>query len=283
MVDLKRFLISLVISVSPLLGISKCVASELEVMENARANFTKGNFAKAIELYSTVPASSDFWLDAIEERAWSHTRMANYESALADLHSVTSTVWSSQVGPETYMLSTFVSLKICAYKDVVTKIDLFKKRMYPRIDALENMMARPLPSDFWNMSEAIKNGKVTMASLGKNAEKYPRYFFRDRKVADALRSNSVAVVNSRMKELAKQDLKEIEANLKKMKIIEVELIQKILLTEQSKNSKKDLNFSSIDRNKSMVFPVTDEEVWIDEVGHFQVKADLCQALAGKNL
>ncbi len=279
MVNLKRLIVSLTILMSPLLG----VASELDVMANARSHFTKGNFPKSIELYTSLPASSDFWLDAIEERAWAHTRMGNYESALADLHSATSAVWSSQVGPETYMLSTFVSLKICAYKDVVTKIELFKKRMFPRIDALENLMARPLPSEFWNMSDAIKQGKVTMASLGKSAEKYPRYFFRDRKVADALRTNSVAAVNLRIRELAKQDLKEIELNLKKMKIIEVELIQKILLTEQGKNPKSDLKFSSVDRNKSMIFPVTDEEVWIDEVGHFQVKADLCQALAGKNL
>ena len=115
------------IAASLLLLSSVCfAATDMQTIENARGEFAKGRFQQAIELYSLIPASSDFWLDAIEERAWSFTRLGQYENALADLHSVTMPVWRSQVGPETYMLSTFVSLKICAYKDVVKKINTFK-------------------------------------------------------------------------------------------------------------------------------------------------------------
>ncbi|MBC7740943.1 MAG: hypothetical protein H7061_02020 [Bdellovibrionaceae bacterium] len=280
MVKLTSLFIIIAIGASSLIA----NAADIDVMEQARQNFAKGNFDKAIELYSTIPASSDFWLDAIEERAWSNTRLSQYEKALADLHSVTSTVWSSQVGPETYMLSTFVSLKICAFKDVVKKMDIFKKRMLPRVDALETLVLQPVPKEFWEMSEAIKRGQLTMAALGQNAQKYPRYFYRDRELVNALKANANAKATARLKKLASQDLKEIETNLKKMKIIEVEMIQKVLLADKDqKNSKDELNFSKIDRDKTMVFPVTDEEVWIDEVGHFQVKTDLCQSLTGKKL
>lgn len=259
-------------------------SSDIQVMENARYEFSKGHFEKAIQLYTVIPASSDFWLDALEERAWSYTRLSQYEKALADLQSITSPVWSSQVGPETYMLSTFVSLKICAYKDVVKKINTFKKRMLPRVGFLEKLITEPLTKDFLALSEKLKNGQVTMMSLGKDAEKYPRYFFRDVILQKNLNSKNLQDTEKRLKQLAHEDLKEIELNLKKMKIIEVELIQKVLLAESNEKVKSsDLKFSSEDRRHKLIFPVTDDEVWIDEVGHFQVKADQCASTSRRSL
>jgi hypothetical protein len=250
--------------------------SDLATMEKARALYAKGDLAKAVETYNQITPSSDFWLDSIEERAWAATRQGDFEKALADLQSITSAVWTSQVGPETYMLSTFVSLKICAYKDVVKKIGLFKKRMLPRVDALQAMVDQPLPAAFWEMSSALKEGKINMVSLGNGAEKYPRYFYRDQQLISALASNQNAKAEARMKQLAQADLSEIETNLKKMKVIEVELIQKVLMADDLKKSKsKNLQFTSVDRNKQLVFPVSDDEVWVDEVGHYQVKAENC--------
>ncbi len=281
MVTLKHLLLSLAtISVS----LSGLALTDAQIMESARLDFANGNFSQAIKSYATVPASSDFWLDSIEEKAWAHTRQGQYESALGDLQTVTSSFWSSQVGPETYVLSTFVSLKICAYKDVVKKIDLFKKRMLPRVEALEKLVAEPLTSEFWKLAEPLKKGTVTMVSLGANTEKFPRYFFRDKQVIDALKSEQRSRVEDRMKQLAKADLAEISLNLKKMKIIDVELIQKILMADQlSKVQNSNLKFSSVDRDQQLIFPVTDEEVWVDEVGHFQVKADKCPTLAKGSL
>jgi hypothetical protein len=182
------------------------------------------------------------------------------------------------------MLSTFVSLKICAYKDVVKKIATFKKRMLPRVDSLQEMVAKPLPEKFWQMAETIKSEKISMAALGNEAEKYPRYFFRDRQLIKYLKAGQKTKVQDRMKTLAQQDLNEIELNLKKMKIIDVEVTQKVILTDDLKSkNKSDLNFASVDRNQKMIFPVTDEEVWVDEVGHFQVKADKCPYTTGSSL
>ncbi len=254
--------------------------TDTQVMRSARLDFAKGNFSQAIKSYTLIPASSDFWLDSVEERAWAHTRQGQFERALGDLQTVTSAVWSSQVSPETYVLSTFVSLKICAYKDVVKKIELFKKRMLPRVDALEKLVAEPLTSDFWKLAEPLEKGEVTMVSLGTNTEKFPRYFFRDKQVIDALKSKQRSRVEDRMKQLAKNDLAEISLNLKKMKIIDVEIMQKILMTDElHKVQNSNLKFSTVDRDQQLIFPVTDDEVWVDEVGHFQVKADTCPTLA----
>lgn len=251
--------------------------SDAAIMEKARILYAKNELPKAIEAYSLITPSSDFWLDALEEKAWAHTRQGNFENALADLQSVTSAVWSSQVGPEAYMLSTFVSLKICAYKDVIKKISIFKKRMKPRVDALQKIMDEPLPESFWAMSSALKGGKVSMVSIGQKAENFPRYFYRDHQLLNALQAGQTAKVQARMKQLAQQDLDEIEVNLKKMKIIDVELIQKVLMADKDEKKNKDLRFTKIDRDRQLLFPVDndDEEVWVDEVGHYQVKAEKC--------
>ncbi len=259
-------------------------AKDKQVMNKARELYEKGNLSAAIQLYSKVTPGSDFWLDALEERAWAFSRQGKFEDALADLQSITSPVWAPQVGPETYMLSTFVSLKICAYKDVIKKIDIFKKRMLPRVEVLQSMIDKPMSDDVWMILNKAKSTRITMSSLGAQADKYPRYFYRDQVLLDLASRGLKDKAHARLKILAQQDLNEIETNLKKMKIIDVELIQNVLtMDKDSKAEKKKLNFSKIDKNKSMTFPVTDEEVWVDEVGHFQVKAENCPYGKGASL
>lgn len=250
--------------------------SDKDKMNKARELYAKGKLNEAVEIYSKIQPSSDFWLEALEERAWAHTRQGKFEESLADLQSITSPVWAPQVGPETYMLSTFVSLKICAYKDVTKKIETFKKRMLPRVDALQTMIDQPMSEETWATLSKMKKSILTMSSLGQQAEKYPRYFYRDLELTSLVKQGAREKAQSRLKVLAKQDLAEIETNLKKMKIIDVELIQNVLTMDKDQSAKnKKLKFSGIDKNKSMTFPVSDEEVWVDEVGHFEVKTDNC--------
>jgi len=73
-----------------------------------------------------------------------------------------------------------------------------------------------------------------------------------------------------------------------MKIIDVEVIQKVLLAdENAKKEKANLKFASVDNDKKLTFPVSDDEVWVDEVGHFEAKAEKCpydtRKLVGRSL
>lgn len=250
-------------------------ATDKQLMNEARKNFAQGDMKKAIQLYSQVPAGSDFWLESIEERAWSWTRLNEYENALADLQSITSPVWSTQIGPEAYMLSSFVSLKMCDYKEVLNKINLFKKRMLFRVDSLEKLQQQPLTKDFMKLIPEITQAKLNLVQLGNKAEIYPRYFFRDQKLIQSLKNQKFSLAEARLKEMAQADLAEIQQNLKKMKIIEVEMMQAVLMNEKLEKDTGDLKFSSVDRKQKMIFPVTDDEVWLDEVGQFQVRAEKC--------
>ncbi len=273
MVNIKKIILTFLIFV-PLLA---SAANDKQIMADARKQFAAGNIKKSIDLYTQITPQSDFWLESIEERAWGWTRLNEFENALADLQSITSPVWSTQVGPETYMLSSFVSLKMCDYKEVLNKINTFKKRMLFRVENLEKLDQQPLSKEFTKLIPAIKGSKVSLVELGNKAEIFPRYFFRDNELVKALQKDDMNSAADRMKTLAKEDLKEITTNLKKMKIIEVEMMQNVLMADKPKKNTGDLNFSKVDRNQKLIFPVTDDEVWMDEVGQYQVRAQKCAA------
>lgn len=277
MVNLKSLSLTLLIASLGSFSLQvQAKSSDKELMTSARSFYEKGKLDKAIELYSKIKPDSDFWLESIEERAWAHTRKGDFEKALADLHSITSPVLTPQVGPETYMLSSFVSLKICAYKDVTKKIAMFKKVMLPRVSSMEAILDDSTSETYWDILKETKNKKLGLIQLGKQADKMPRYFFRDKKLLSFVKQNNKEKSLSRLKELAQMDLDEIEVNLKKMKIIDVDLMQKVLTMEKElKKDPKGLKFASADPNTTVTFPVTDDELWIDEVGHYQVKANLC--------
>lgn len=257
--------------------------SDTELMDLARQKFAENKLEESIELYSKISSQSDFWLESIEERAWAYTRLNKFENALADMQSVSSSLWAPQVGPETYMLSTFISLKICDFKQVISKMNLFKKRMLTRIEALEKIQDNSLNSKFIDLIPKIKNSELTLMNLGEKAELYPRYFFRDKNLLASLHKNDLVNAEQRLKNLAQLDLAEIQTNLKKMKIIEVEMMQNVLIKNSEGPKNKNLKFSGIDKSQQVQFPITDDEVWIDEVGQYQVKALNCQKVKGVNL
>jgi hypothetical protein len=261
--------------------LSQARASDIDLMTSARKAFKQNKLQEAIDIYSKVPVSSDFWLDSIEERAWAHTRNMNYEKALGDLKSVGNRFWSSQTGPETMMLSAFVSFKICAFKDVLRKVDQFKSRMHPRVESLEKIMTEPLSEGFREAMVRAAEGKLRMSQLGSDAEKYPRYFYRDHKLIAASLAKDEKSLISRLRFLASRDLDEIERNLKKMKILEVEVIQRAFSDNKISKTKKDLRFGNYDRSSQVAFPVSDEEIWVDEVGHYEVKAESCSSSVGR--
>lgn len=254
---------------------SACLAGEKEILSAARKSFENKNYSKAISLYSQISAKSDFWFEAIEERAWSYTRLGQVEKALGDIHSLSSPVWSAQVGPETLMLSTFLSLKICAYKDVVKKMNRFKTIMLPRSEAMENIVKTKNLQQLAAEVEALLSKNWTLVSLGKEAEKFPKFFYRDQLLLKAFKTKDKIKLAQRYQSLAKEDLDEILLNLNKMKVMDVELTQTVLGGEKKSISNSKLTFSKENKKEQIVFPITDDEVWIDEVGHYEVKANLC--------
>ena len=54
-------------------GLNQEIIGEDKIeIQLARVLFQKNKLNEAIDSYSMIPKSSEFWLDAIEERAWAH-------------------------------------------------------------------------------------------------------------------------------------------------------------------------------------------------------------------
>ena len=278
----KQALMALFLGISFLMVIAsttKAMESQLsdkDLMQKARNMYEANQLDAAIDVYTKIPVTSDFWLEALEERAWAYTRQGNYPKALADLKSITHPVWSAQVGPESIMLSAFVSLKICAYKDTLEKVDLFKKRMLTRVTALENLQQKPVTPELMKFLTLAAENKLPLMDLGKRAERYPRYFFRDRQLISAFSSQNQDQIKDRMLTLVDRDLAEIKKNLTKMKVIEIEVIQRVATMTKMKQTKKNLNFARYDKSQQVSFPISDDEVWLDEMGSFEVKSQSCE-------
>jgi ABC-type proline/glycine betaine transport system ATPase subunit len=175
-------------------------------------------------------------------------------------------VFAPYLGPETYVLSAFIDLKICDYKSAFDKIALFKAEMLPRVDALESIVNNP-NSEFVNswVQKFAKGDIVQSSQLGKDLVKLPRYIQRETR----------KITNSRMKSLAKADLKEISKDLKKMKIIEIEVAQRSFAYE--KPPQKELQFDKRKSSDVLIFPDEQDsgEVWLDEIGKYEVKTNKC--------
>lgn len=275
MKNFRSLILTLVLSLSvsgQVFAASRSKSTELLTLNKARSLYAKNKLKDAIAVYDKIPKSSDYWVEAIEEKAWAYTRMQDYEKALAQLKSILNPVFLPYVGPESIMLASFIDLKICNYKGVFDKIKLFKNEMLPRVEALEALTKDPSAPVALSLTSKMSQGNVTGGMLGRDLTKLPRYSYRDKLLLKSPK---------RMSLLAKNDLEEISKNLKKMKILEIEVIQRSYAYDKSLTD-KDLDFESAPKD-ALEFPTSDkpnQEVWLDEIGNYEVKTQKCAPLHG---
>jgi hypothetical protein len=239
----------------------------IATINQARQLYGKGKIEESLRVYSQIPKTSEFWVEATEEKAWAYVRLNQFDKALAELKSILNPVFLPFVGPEAIMLAAFIDLKTCNYKGVFEKIALYKKEMLPRVESLELISSQPNSEIVKKWTDKMKAGPVSVSDVGQDVTKLPRFFYRD---AKAIKDSK------RAKILAKKDLEEISKNLKKMKIIEIEVVQRSFAFDESLTKSK-LKFGKVDRDNEMTFPADKDsnEVWLDEIGNYEVKTQVC--------
>lgn len=101
--------------------------------------------------------------------------------------------------------------------------------------------------------------------------------------------NSYTAALNRMKELAKNEVNEISEVLKKMQIVEAELIQQLALSErvikdsQQTQAKVKTGSTGSEARDTLTFPFNGE-IWFDELNNYKIDiAGGCQAGKGKTL
>jgi hypothetical protein len=241
-------------------------ASDLYLLKQARKLYSQNKLEDSIATYNQISKESDFWVDAQEEKAWAYTRMNEYGKAMAELKSVLSPFFIQYASSEAIMLAAFIDLKVCNYKGVAEKIPLFKQTMLPRVEALEEIVENPNSEFIKGWIEKAQKSQLKLSDLGQNVVRLPRLFHRQK-----------VLTPQKMKSLAQTELKEISKNLKKMKIIEIELIHRTQIKDVKLAEGKNLKFDKKNSKDVLIFPVKEgsQEIWLDEIGKFEVQTTQC--------
>lgn len=259
--------------------------SDRELMKAARAEFEKKNFKQALVLYEAVPADSDYWTEALEERGWAHVHLMEHDQALALVKTLFAPPVKFEIGAEPYLLSSLIQLRLCNYKELFKVMDRFKTDIRPRYEALK-ALAKTGTSEaatraIAQMQTTPSAQAFTRAAAGSDVSVLPRLFYRDQKIQDAIKASAstspIKAISARMKALAARDVADIDGVLRKMHLVEVESVQRmhshLHLADKKKTTPK------LESNANILeFPDDENDVWLDEVDSYRVDAKGCPGL-----
>jgi len=290
------------------------VSKDLMQITAGRLLFQNGYFDAAIKYYEKVAKNSDYWTEAQEEMGWAFIRKGEPNNAMAISQSLVANNLNYQVSPEAFFVRSLSQLKVCDYKGVTETLQVFPKRFKERTKTLEAMVATPATADVDKGIALLKSKKIDVQDLGKTAQSLPRRFAHDERlyqfsqaqkhledeaqVAEKLYAKSLALTGlqgsfeklkqntlqraqmakasaySRVKELAKEEVGETKEILRKLHIVEAEVIQQVSLADKiAKNAKGNDEKKGVTGYNGtaevMKFPA-DEEVWFDELSNYRV-------------
>ena len=295
------------------------ISQDLMNLTAARTLYKNGYLAQSLNYYKKVTKASDYWFEAMEEMGWTELRLGKPQNVLAYTQTLLNPVFSSDVGPETFYLASLGYLKICDYQGVSKTLKDFQIRFRARIKTLLGLRENPEGPSVKKLFSELREGRVSMSSLGNFGNQLPRYSTRDEhlyflvqrqkqliletevakklysqslgegttivgfqakmekfrnKVAASSQNAYVAALN-RVKTLADQEIAEVSETLKKMKVVEAELIQQLSLAKRVMEDTKDLKSEAkkgttgSKGNYTMSFPY-DGEVWFDELSNYRI-------------
>lgn len=289
------------------------VGQDLMNLTAARMLFQNGYFDSAIKLYEKVAKTSDYWTEAQEEIAWSYIRKGEPQNAMAVTQSLVKPSIASIVGPEAYFVHSLSQLKVCNYTGVADSLDSFSKVFKKRTLELNNLVAESDTKNIEKVIELMKAKELTYKDLGNQGGKLPSLLTRDLKMANLATAqkyleaeakaaeviyaqslgqtglqasfenmknninqrafNAKAASIQRIKDLAKTEVAETKDILKKMHIIEAEVLQQAVVADKiAKNAAAvDDKMGSTGSKATEVvkFPV-ESEFWFDEISNYKI-------------
>lgn len=285
------------------------IGQDLVALTLGRVLYQKGDITGAQAAYSQVPKSSNFWIEALEERAWADLRKDEFDKALGQVTTLLSPAISPLVGPEPYFMANLMNLKICDYPRLFKTSELFKQRHRPRLAELQQLASgAELPANLANVLERFERQGVSTEAAGPLVSSVPRYAFRDHAFVAAMETRRALINESqkaqdlglseritaqsvgqadaskiqaikRLRVLAQAELKEYRINLNKMHIIEAEVIERLHLDDNLKGERGKLAKAD-DKGDVLVFPYNTDEVWLDELDNYKARVKDCPVLKG---
>lgn len=290
------------------------VRKDLMQLTAARLLFQNGYFDAAIKYYEKVSKTSDYWTEAQEEMGWAHLRKGEPHNAFALSQSLVAPALNDQVSPEAFLVRALSQLKLCDYSGLVSTLQNFPQRFKERTILLSKISQESVPEEVRQAVELLKAKKIHLQDLGKSAQKLPRRLVMDERlfqfvqnqksleaeaqVAEKLYAKSLALTGlqghfeqlkqssllraeaaksaafARIKELAQTEVDETKETLRKLHIVEAELIQQVSIVDKiAKHAKGQEEKKGITGYKgtadTLRFPL-DGEIWFDDLSHYRV-------------
>lgn len=285
---------------------SKCSECEDKTkMEKARKLFANGKYDEARTLYKEVKKSSSYWLEAVEERAWTYFRQNNFDDALAQSKTLLAPQFANYVGSEAYFLQALTSLKTCNYKTVFETNKAFKEKQKARLVEIQNLSSTGMNDAFKTVLTKAETFPMVFNELGESVKQLPQLFYKDVELQkqllryklsmiaidtlnsqksgdylslsekmEATRVKSLAALKERMKKLAAAETDDNVKVVQKLNLVEVEAIQRLhsdVELDKSLFTKSDYKKTTSD---DLVF-LDDGKPWIDELDKYEVRAKAC--------
>lgn len=257
-------------------------------LAKARVYYQKSNLQQAESHYRKIPSSSDYWIEAQEELAWTSLRLNQHHQTIASLATVLAPVFSQIIQAEPYFLKSLTHLQICDYGKVFETTQLFKENFKSRIPALQQLAQAGTSPAAEKAIDQLMVSPFRLTSVGPGASQLPVQFWRDQifqrhilhwrtSKSPGFRAQAIA----RLKNLAERDLREISSIVQKMHIVEAEVIQRLHMDVHLTDTRVQQGPQSNDKNQ-LKFPYT-SEVWLDELDSYQARVKDCPSLRKASL
>lgn len=242
-------------------------ASELEkqTMSTARKLFEQKKFAEAIQEYNKISQKSDRYFLAVEEKAWSHLHLDQFDKALGEVRTLTSPALTGLVGTEPFLLQALTQLKICDYVGVFQTLKDFKATKKDQVAAVQEIAKKKRNAvsrqtlDQWVLN--IQDWK----KLGPALALMPQLFYHDVIMVRAAKAKNFIALENRLQELAIIENNENFRILQKLNLIEVESMQRVHIATEFDRKQGE----TIEKDKSDLVFEDSSEVWLDELDSYQ--------------
>ncbi len=286
-----------------------------------RVLYQKGELDAALASFERVPKGSSLWVEAVEERAWTHLRKGNHGKATGVILTAMSPALALLTGPESYFLSNLMALQICDYPRVFKTSETFKSRHRRRLNELQTLATTGTNAHLNQALAKFETSGVSQESAGALVEFLPRQLFRDSQFLKSIETRrqilkEIAAINTlveqgsplgtdprleqglaknmkradqlkqlaykRLRTLAQVDLNEYKIILNKMHILEAEVMERLHLDDNLKGQRNTLA-NTDDPKGALVFPYVANEVWMDELDNYEARVKDCPTLKGASL
>ena len=97
----------------------------------ARIYYSTKHFDSAMEAWSKVPQSSEYYLDALFEESWAFFQVDELDRALGNIHTINSPYFEESFYPESIVLKAVIYFGMCMFEDAQHVVDLFRKKYEP--------------------------------------------------------------------------------------------------------------------------------------------------------